>query len=270
MTQNQTHCGAAGRASRSRACSTRTASRTSPAPAAGAYVKFFNFGVNAPGVNFYANDTKVTAISVDHLPRRRPTPDPRVCARPAIESTTGTAYGAAGNGGLYSSIAAGQYTFDGQDRGGDGQGSRGRERRRDARRREVLLVLHRAASTTRRPRRVDAFVVEDAFPATIDFTQRMCGSSTRVSNSQPMTLYAKNTTTGDSSARSASTVAYKSGGAFISVPAGVYDLTRTVCRLDDERHHSRPACRSSAAGCTRSRPGRRDRHVDDRDQPPDR
>ena len=31
------------------------------APAA-AQIKFFNFGVGAPGVNFYANTTKMTAI----------------------------------------------------------------------------------------------------------------------------------------------------------------------------------------------------------------
>ena len=32
-------------------------------PAPGARIKFFHFGVNAPGMNFYANDAKVTAIS---------------------------------------------------------------------------------------------------------------------------------------------------------------------------------------------------------------
>ena len=31
-----------------------------PAPAA--RIKFFNFGVNTPGVNFYANERKMTAI----------------------------------------------------------------------------------------------------------------------------------------------------------------------------------------------------------------
>ena len=33
-----------------------------PVPA-GARIKFFNFGDNAPGVNFYADDRKMTAIS---------------------------------------------------------------------------------------------------------------------------------------------------------------------------------------------------------------
>ncbi|MDQ3402490.1 MAG: DUF4397 domain-containing protein, partial [Actinomycetota bacterium] len=34
---------------------------TGPMPSA--RIKFFNFGVGAPGVNFYANDTKLTAIA---------------------------------------------------------------------------------------------------------------------------------------------------------------------------------------------------------------
>ena len=44
-----------------------------------------------PGVNFYANDTKMTAIS----------------STSGSESTTGTAYGAVGNSGIYSGIAPG-------------------------------------------------------------------------------------------------------------------------------------------------------------------
>ena len=33
------------------------------APPLSSAVRFFNFGVNAPGVNFYANTTKMTAIT---------------------------------------------------------------------------------------------------------------------------------------------------------------------------------------------------------------
>src|SRR5437667_7098161 len=56
-------------------------------------VRFFNFGVNAPGVNFYANDTKMTAVQ----------------STTGTESTTGIAYGGVGAGGDYSAIAPGQY-----------------------------------------------------------------------------------------------------------------------------------------------------------------
>ena len=48
---------------------------TGPVP--GAKIKFFNFGVNAPAVNFYANEQKVTAI----------------LSATGTESTNGTVYG---------------------------------------------------------------------------------------------------------------------------------------------------------------------------------
>ena len=78
---------------------TRTPCRTSRGRSP-ARVRFFNFGVNAPGVNFYANDTEVTAISATELLSRRTTPR-RVCNTTGAESTTGVAYGGAGIGGLY-------------------------------------------------------------------------------------------------------------------------------------------------------------------------
>ena len=67
------------------------------APAA-AQVKFFNFGVGSPGVNFYANTTKMTAIG----------------SATGTESTTGTTYGNAGASGLYTAIAPGQYDLAGK------------------------------------------------------------------------------------------------------------------------------------------------------------
>src|SRR5213083_1946268 len=68
------------------------------APLLDARIKFFNFGVNAPGVNFYANDSKMTAIT----------------SATGAESTTGTVYGGVGAGGFYTGIAPGQYTVAGK------------------------------------------------------------------------------------------------------------------------------------------------------------
>ena len=82
-------------------------------PTAGSYIKFYNFGVNAPSVNFFANDTKVTAISSTSCSPPSTPPNP-ACSSTGIESTTGTAYGSLGNAGLYSSIAPGQYAFTGR------------------------------------------------------------------------------------------------------------------------------------------------------------
>src|SRR5512144_2945323 len=69
---------------------------TGPGP--GAQIKFFNFGVNSPGVNFYANDKKMTAIG----------------SATSVEATTGTTYGNAGASVLYTAIVPGQYTITGR------------------------------------------------------------------------------------------------------------------------------------------------------------
>src|SRR6266576_6413681 len=68
------------------------------APPATSRIRFFNYGVNAPSVNFYANDTKMTAIA----------------SSTGTESTNGIAYGGVGAGGAYSSIDAGQYALTGK------------------------------------------------------------------------------------------------------------------------------------------------------------
>ncbi len=68
------------------------------APVAASRIKFFNFGVNAPGVNFYANDTKMTAI----------------LSSTNQEAIIGVVYGGAGNAGLYCAIAPGQYSLTGR------------------------------------------------------------------------------------------------------------------------------------------------------------
>lgn len=178
---------------------------TGPLPAS--RIKFFNFGVGAPGVNFYANDTKMTAIS----------------SATSTESTLGTAYGGVGSGGLYAGIAPGQYTFTG----------------RIAAATDKDLPISTVAATiesgkhysfyqsgiySTATKTVDAFIVEDAFPAEMDFSVAYVRFVHAISNANPMTLYATNTVTGTQTAVGAA-VPYKSGGAFTALPNGVYNLT---------------------------------------------
>src|SRR5438874_12557077 len=80
------------------ACGTKEVQNITEPPAAPSRVRFFNFGVNAPGVNFYANDTKMSAI----------------LSATGTEATTGIAYGGAAAGGNYAAIAPGQYTLTGR------------------------------------------------------------------------------------------------------------------------------------------------------------
>ena len=176
-------------------------------PVAGARIKFFNFGVNAPGVNFYANETKMTAIS----------------SATGIESTTGTIYGGVGSGGYYSAIAPGQYTVAGKiaatidkDLGiskltatiADGK----------------YYSFYQSGFYDATAKTVDGFLLEDPFVTAIDYTVAYVRFVNAMSNANPMTLYAKSTVTGTEVAVG-TVVAYKGAGAFIALPGDVYDLS---------------------------------------------
>jgi hypothetical protein len=190
------------------------------APDPGSRIRFFNFGVNAPGVNFYANDTKVTPVSATGcaLP-----PLPDACTTTGLEATTGVGYGGVRLAGFYSALAPGQYTFTG----------------RIAATVDKDLPISSVATTldngkyysfyqsgfyNTTTKTVEAFVVEDPLPPTIDFSVASVRFVNAISNANPMTLYAKNTTTGTEVAVGAEQ-AYKGAGAFASLPAGVYDLS---------------------------------------------
>lgn len=178
---------------------------TATAPAA--RVKFYNYGVNAPGVNFYANDTKMTAIG----------------SATGSESVLGTAYGATAAGGFYTTIAAGQYTFTGRIAAATDNGlpvasvpvtvADGRA---------YSLYVSGLYNTT--TKKADAFFVEDALPDSVPDALAAVRVVNAIYNSAPLILYAKNTTSGVETALGAA-VAYKSAGAFVSLPLGAYDLS---------------------------------------------
>jgi hypothetical protein len=176
------------------------------APSTGAKVKFFNFGINAPGVNFYANDAKVTAVT----------------SATGVESTNGTAYGSAANGGFYSDLTPGAYTFTGKIAATTDKDlvvSRVTGTLETAKSYSVYLSgFYDATAKT-----VEGFVVADDYPATFDYTQALVRFVNASPNSSPMTLFATNTTTSTESPVGTD-VAYKSAGKFVAVPAGVYNL----------------------------------------------
>jgi hypothetical protein len=184
----------------------KTAVQDITGPAAESRVRFFNFGVGAPGVNFYANDAKITAIT----------------SGTGVESTTGVVYGGVGSGGFYSAINPGTYNFTGKIAATvdkdlvistvPGTLAAGKAY-------SVFLSGFYATAT----KQVEGFIVEDNFDAAIDFTQAYVRFVNGISNSQPMGLFARNTTTTTEYPIGA-TIAYKNGGAFTAIPAGTYDL----------------------------------------------
>src|SRR2546430_3856390 len=87
------------------ACEKNSVQQLPVEPLLDARIKFFNFGVNAPGVNFYADETKMTAIQ----------------SGTGVELNTGVAYGGVGNGGGHSPTPAGQFPMDGRPTRGASQ-----------------------------------------------------------------------------------------------------------------------------------------------------
>ena len=189
-------------------------------PVVGARVKFFNFSVGSPGVNFYANDAKVTAIGATAC--SPPSDTTTVCKTTGAEPTTGTAYTAAGNAALYNQITAGQVTFSGKIAATTDKGLAITTLAApvDANKYYSFFLSGAYDATAKK---TDSFIVEDAIPDTPDFTQTYVRFVNAISNSSPMTLFAKNTVTGAETAVGGS-IAYKAAGAFTALPANVYDL----------------------------------------------
>ena len=176
------------------------------APAPSAKIKFFNYAVGGPNVNFYANTTKMTAIS----------------SATGIESTLGIAYGATAAGGLYAGLEPGPYTLSGKI-------SATTDKDLSIASLPTTLEAGKAYSyylsglynTTGKSS--ESFIVEDPIPA-VNYEMASVRFVNAVSNSSPMILYAKSTVTGVETAIGGS-VGYKSAGTFVAVPGAVYDLS---------------------------------------------
>lgn len=197
-----------------------------PEAGSGANVKFFNFSVGSPQVNFYVNDKKVTAISATACYLLDDT-NRQACLSSGLESTSGVAYGSAGNGtsAWYSDVAAGQATISGKISATTDKNlaiSNVQTTVEAGKFYSYYLsgIYNTATKTT------DAFIVEDVMPPA-DFSVAYVRFVNASSTTQPMTLYVTNRTTLAETAVGGA-VAYKSAGAFVAVPPASYDLsTRT-------------------------------------------
>ena len=179
-----------------------------PAPAA--RVKFFNFGVNAPGVNFYANERKMTAIT----------------SATGVESVTGVVSGGAGAGGFYTGIDAGTYALTGKIAAlVDKDLAISNVSATIAAGKAYSYFISGIYNTTAKT--ADAFIVEDPIPAQ-DLAVAYVRFVNAISNSQPMVLSVRNTTAPFTVTTIGPAVAYKSAGAFVAIPEGLYDISTRV------------------------------------------
>ena len=207
------------------ACGEKTIQQIT-APVDGPLVKFFNFSVGAPSVNFYSGTTKVTGVSGSAC--APPNDTTATCRSTGTETTSGTAYTGAGNGGLYAQLTAGTATLTGKiiSAASDNGTVIGTASAPLAAGTFYSYYLSGIYNTTTKT--TDAFIVTDAMPAA-DLNNAYVRFVNAISNSSPMTLYAKLQSSGAETGVGTATQAYKDASSFVQLAPGVYDLnTRTA------------------------------------------
>jgi hypothetical protein len=189
------------------ACGDKTVQQLTEAPLASSRVRFFNFGVNAPSVNFYADETKMTAV----------------LSTTGTESTSGIAYGGVSAGGDYAAVAPGQHALAGKIAAATDKDlaiSALTANIEDGKYYSFYMSgIYNATTKT-----VDNFIVEDPFTPPPDQNTATVRFVNAISNANPMTLYVKNTT-GGAEIPIGAEVAYKQAGAFVNIPGGSYDIS---------------------------------------------
>jgi len=190
------------------ACDKNAVQHLPLAPISSARIKFFNLGVGAPGVNFYANEAKLTAVFTST----------------ETESTNGTTYGNVGNAGLYAAIAPGQYALTGRI-----AATTDKDLPIDTLSAAIAdgksYSFYLSGPYNTATKNVDAFIVEDPVPAQ-DFSTAYVRLVHAIYNANPLALYARpvgDTVTAHWTAIGTA-VAYKGAGAFATIAPGVYDL----------------------------------------------
>lgn len=184
----------------------------SQAPLGGARIKFANFAVSAPSVNFYDGTAKVTAVG----------------PASGAESPSGTAYGRFAAAALYVDITTGQHTLAGKI-SPTATTDPGLTVSSAAMNLEAgkFYTYYQAGIYNSTAKTADGFVVEDPLPTTFDWTKAYVRFVNASGNSQAMTLYAKDQVSLAETALGGA-VAYKSAGTFTAINATTYDLFARV------------------------------------------
>lgn len=178
------------------------------APLSGASVKFYNFSMGAPGVNFFANDVQLTALRSDS----------------GATTKSGTTYGNVAAGGLYSAVPAGQITLTGRiGTVTDAGVTIGTVAAPLVDGKFYSLYLSGPYNTTSKS--TDAFIIEDVMPA-FDYAKSNVRFVNAIANTpNPMVLWAKSTTVGDSVAIGGTAgTGYKGATGFVPIRGDAYDL----------------------------------------------
>jgi hypothetical protein len=175
----------------------------------GARIKFYNFAVGGPGVNFYGNNDKLTAV----------------LSATGTEAVTGIAYGSVGPANNYALLSPGSYTFSGRIAAATDKdlviGSINATLENGKFYSAYLSGIYDVAAKTS-----EAFIVVDNLPAE-DNDAAYVRFVNGISNAPAMDVAVVPTTGNTTSITIGQAIAYKSASEFVKVPEGVYNL---VCR----------------------------------------
>lgn len=175
----------------------------------GAFIKYFNFAVNSPTVNFYADNTKVSAS----------------LSTTGVESpTTGVAYSAVyPSANAYSLIAAGTYEFKAKI---PSTASADADLAITAIKKQVedgkSYSLYTCGLYDSATKKTDVFIIDDELPP-VDNSAAYVRFVNSSYNANPVNLTFRNKTTSSETVVAAN-VAYKSASPFQKMPDGVYEL----------------------------------------------
>ncbi len=177
-------------------------------PVSGAQVKFFNFAIGAPSVNFYANTTKVSAI----------------VSTTGAESASGTAFGSVFPvTNSYAVIVPGTYSITANipsTATADANLAIATMSKELVEGKNYSLYTSGLYNTTTKT--ADVFIVDDNLPA-VDTSGSFVRFVNASYNANPFNLILKNTTTSVET-QVAEGIAYKSASPFYKLNSGVYDL----------------------------------------------
>lgn len=187
-------------------------------------IRFFNFSVGSPTVQFFANDQQVTATNTANCNGAANPPvtaTDSTCLQTGIQTSTGVAYTGVAAGGLYTGIDAGAYTFSGRQMSSSGPTTTISTvpATIDAGKSYSYYQSGFYNSTTKT---TDAFIVEDPLPTTIDWSKSIVRFVNAIGNSVPMTLVAVDTLGNETPLGGAT--AYKSASTFTTLTPAPYDL----------------------------------------------
>lgn len=179
--------------------------RTIDGPLPSSAIKFYNFGVNSPPVNFYADGVKMTAAP----------------SATGVESDSGTSYGRT-SGDFYTAINPGSHQLSGRisvPTNRNTQISQLTSTLENGKRYSYFQSGKYDTAT----KTVDAFIIEDQLPG-FDFTAAYIRFVHAIYNAKPLTLYVKSDSAGSTEQTIGSEVAYKSATGFVKISPGSYSL----------------------------------------------